>query len=343
MTAVPTWLARRPYSLALLLTWRNAWRRSRAVRAAGGVAVVALAGLACWPAAGTVGDTLAENAPAVFAAAVILFAVLAARRRRRLGAERAGSWLAALPGVSPPIERAAVFALPALVALELLLGAVLVAAQASRRLPIGAAGALLLVLAAGGVAGFWAGWFLWRPRRDRTPPSRRAVTRRPRTGWASRPTLAPLGYWAAALTRWWLRPKISARWELLVLLALPMGISGAKALGAAGAGLVFLYLVSRLLAVIRVAFAASWWIAPTPIRALRFAVSVTGLALLQQAVICVLLLVAVDALGTTLALRPGIVAAIGWMLGCILVGGAACKYALRHRSLAASRLHRWLS
>jgi hypothetical protein len=337
------WLVRRPYSLALLLTWRNAWRRSRAVRVAAIVAVVVPAGLTCWPAAGIVGAAIAANAPAVFGAGFVLFAVLAVRRRRRLEAERAGSWLGALPVVSPPIERAAVSALPALVALEWLLGAVLVAGIVVGRLPPSTAGALLLVLAAGSVAGFWAGWFLWRPRRDPTPPSRRAVTRRARAGWASRPMLAPLGYWAAALTRWWTRPKISARWELAVLLALPMGISGAKALGVAGAGLVFLYLVSRLLAIVRVAFAASWWLAPTPIRPLRFAVSVTGLSLLQQAVICVLLLFAVDALGTALALRLGIAAVIGWMLGCILAGGAACAYALRHRSLAASRLHRWLA
>lgn len=339
MTATPLWLARHPYSLALLMRWCNAWRRSRALRVAVVVAVAVLVGLASWPAAGAVGIAVSEHAPALFGAGVVLFATLTVRLRRRAQGERVGSWLAALPVASSAVVRAALRATPALLALELLLCAVLVAG----RPPVRAAAMASIVLAAGSFAGFWAGWFLLRPQRDRTPPSRRAITRRPRAGWASHPTLAPLGFWAAALTRWWTRPKVSARWEALVLLSLPMGIAGATALAIAGAGLVLVYLACCQLAIARVAFAGSWWLGPTPVGAVRYAASVSALSLLKQATICALLLFAIDALGAAPALRTGIAAAIGWMLWCTLVSGMACAYALRHAAIAESRLHRWFA
>jgi hypothetical protein len=341
---VPAWLADRPSYLARLMMWRNVLRRSKLARSLGIGACAALVAPAVpavmgWPAAGALARELATHPAIVFAVAAVLCAAVASRRRRRIARERAGDWVAALPVVEPPFERAAVAALASLGALEWMLAALMAAARSPAR----TVGASLLVAAAGAVAGFWAGWFVPRASRAQALRSRHAGHPRARARWATRAALTPLGFWALAETRWWGRPRISARWAALATLVLPMGTPGAAALGFAGACVLALYLVLLTLAVVRVTFAASWWLAPTGIGPARFTASAAGLALLAQAGICGLALCGCEMLGGPRALAVGAaMAAAGWLSSASLeaLSGLA---ALRAGRIAASRLHRWLA
>lgn len=336
-------LTERPSSRARRLMWRNLLGRSRAARllaaAAGGLlaASVSVALVGARPAA-VVAYPIAAHPVIVFAVVAVLFAVFASRRRR-LATQGAPSWLAALPIRDPPLERAALDALALLAALAWALGAVTAAA----RVPGRVVEASLVVSAAGAVAGFWLGWFVPRARRAAGRSASRSSGRRARAGWATHAALTPLGYWALGEARWRSRPGIMARWLAPVLLAIPMGSTGIVVIGAVAACLTGLNLVWDLLAIVRVAFAASWWLAPTGVGSVRFAAAGAHLALLRQAAICVLALAAVYVFWGARPLGIGAIVAGGWLVLNVVVGALAGAYALGSRSIAASRLQRRLA
>jgi len=114
------------------------------------------------------------------------------------------------------------------------------------------------------------------------PPSRYAIVRRPRRTWASDPKLLPLAYWPTAQAKFWDRPKVRARTLILLLFALPLGVTGAVALAAAVVWLIVLHMVNLLLGLIRSAFAASWWLAPTAVGRLRFGAALAHRGLVAE-------------------------------------------------------------
>ncbi len=127
-----------------------------------------------------------------------------------------------------------------------------------------------------------------------------------------------------------------------MLLAMPLDVAGGVALVAASAWLLTLHLINLLLGVIRVAFTASWWLAPTPIGTVRFTVAVSHRALAGQVATCALLVGGAYAIKGAPVLRAGLFFAVGWLGAVCLVSATACAIALRNRSVARSVLHRWM-
>lgn len=341
---IPVWFAARPSFLTRLLMWRNAVRRSGLARLVAvlvglvvlGPAVPAATGsrAASWLAYG-----FAERPLIEFVIPGVLLAVFAFRRRRRLAVLRTTSWLEALPVHESLAARTAVAALAILGLLEWWLAALMIAGRA----PAGIAGAALLVVAAGGGAGFWVGWALPGSRSGVRSASQHSATRPPRAGWATRASLGPLGYWALGESHWWGRPRVLARWLVPVLLAVPLGSPARVVVGAIGACVISICLVLYLGAVIRVAFAASWWLVPTGVGAGRFAVATSYLALGREAAIGAVGLLGVYVLGEPRWVGRIALACAGWLVWSALTGLLSGWLALKTRHIAAASLHRFLA
>jgi hypothetical protein len=121
-----------------------------------------------------------------------------------------------------------------------------------------------------------------------------------------------------------------------------MGVAEAVVLVAASAWLLTLHLINLLLSVVRVAFSASWWLAPTPVGTIRFTAAMSHRALAGQVATGALLVGAAFAIKGAPALRAGLLFAVGWLGVVCLVSAAACAIALRTKSVARSVLHRWM-
>jgi hypothetical protein len=290
--------------------------------------------------------TLSGSPAYVLAATAALLATIILRRRQGLVSDRHRDWLGALPNDLSVTARAALGPLP------ISAGAVGVAAVATliANLPFSActtlvlacmggylvAIAVVLVVVSGkrrGVLGMGARAF---------PASRYAVVRRVHRNWASRPRLAPLGYWSVAQAGFWDRPKKRARSLIPWLLGLPLGTPGAVVLAVASAWLVLLHLVNLVGAAIRVAFAASWWLAPTPVGILHFTVAVSHRALGRQIIACSVVVAAVCAIAGQTVWRAALTGASWWVGIACLVSATACLVALGSNSMARSVLHRWM-
>jgi hypothetical protein len=173
----------------------------------------------------------------------------------------------------------------------LALAAVLLVSAASGAVQTPIAGKLLLVLAVSFPCGFALGWLSKRGETEGVPDSNYAAARQPRTRWASAPRLTPLSFWSEARARVLLKPKVSARVSLLILLSLPMGISAGDALGIAAAALVIVSLGGYTLAALITAFAAGKWLTPTSLRAGPFGIAIGSKVILIQAVTCAAVIV----------------------------------------------------
>lgn len=127
-----------------------------------------------------------------------------------------------------------------------------------------------------------------------------------------------------------------------MLLAMPLDVAGAVVLVVASAWLLTLHLINLLLSVVRVAFSASWWLAPTPVGTIRFTAAVSHRVLAGQVATGALLVGAAYAIKGAPALRAGLPFAIGWLSAVCLVSAVACAIALRTKSVARSVLHQWM-
>jgi hypothetical protein len=119
-------------------------------------------------------------------------------------------------------------------------------------------------------AGFVVGWLSPHGRTVAAPDFHYVMVRKPRMNWAQAPSLTPLSYWAVGQARVSTKPKVTGGAMVLVLLALPMGTGGEKAIAIAAAAWVVLYLLFLVVAAIRVAFSAARWLAPTTLGYLPF-------------------------------------------------------------------------
>jgi hypothetical protein len=326
-------MAHRPYVAAALLSWRNRYRRGRT--RIGCILVLALAAacaLAEIPQTGSVLGWLGRNTLVTLVAAVCLFGLSASRRRERIAAEAADSWLAALPAAgSVPLRvvwgTAVRLALVTSFAmLTLILG----------RLDAGAARGLALALVGGAVLGSLAGWRLPHAARDGAPGFHRATVCRVRARWASAPSLLPLSYWPAAQGRIFSRPKVLARVGFLVLVTLPLGTPGQVALAIAAAAVAFSSMAALSLAAIRVAFDAARWLAPTPLSRGRFMAALAWRVILTQALFCAVMLALAGAIDLPQALRLGIPLAAGWLAASLAAAVIACGSASRRAGLGAA-------
>ncbi len=342
----PARLDARPSVRAAWLQWRNLWGRWPLPAGAMVCAFVALGALGRIRAVVYVLALAALSRWFVLSATTVLTAFLALRHQRRLERNGHRHWLAALPSDLSPTARTAARALAAwLVAAALIVLLSLVAhlpAWVPVRLTGYSAGAVALgVTLAAAMAAAGA-----RRRRsgrssDALAHSRYTAARRTRPGRAHQVTLAPLGEWPLAAARFRDRPTIRARSLLLLLLAVPMNVRGGAALAAAAAWLLGLHLINLLLAQARTALSAAWWLAPTPLRPLRFAVALVHRMLGAQLLACAALIaIAYVTLGVGSLRTAGALAGL-WLALAGVLGMAAGVFALRTRSIAASPLHRW--
>jgi hypothetical protein len=280
---MPGWMLSRPYLIVACLSWLNFFRRRPWLIAACAVAAV----LIIWAMTRAELGSLLEDAWSYWGfvafAAVIHSALATGRARARVLFEDSYSWLAPLPIRPSRLSR-----LVSGLCLQLLaLTVALLVSVASGAVAAGTAGKLLLVLAVSFPVGFALGSFSKRGETERgVPDSNYAAAKHPRDQWASSPRLTPLSFWVQARARVLLKPKVSARVSLLILLSLPMGIAAGDALGIAAAALIVVTLCGYTLAALVTAWAAGKWLTPTPLRAGPFAFAVGARVILVQAVTC---------------------------------------------------------
>jgi hypothetical protein len=102
------------------------------------------------------------------------------------------------------------------------------------------------------------------------------------------------------------KPKVTAIALLFVLLSIPMGTSGEKAIAIAAGAWVVLHLAALDVSAIRVAFAAAQWLAPTTLRYLPFTIAVAYRAVLAQLWACGWLVFLSSAVASFGGLRLGL-------------------------------------
>ena len=263
---MPRWLLARPYLHAGALGWINLHRRNRALLPSLVVALLGGAGLLTLPAVGAWLELVAQNPVLPFLLLAAGSAVLTARRKASVYQSMSTSWLAPLAASgSVPLRMLLAPALQLLL-LALAVGIPVLAGTLSR-----AGGQTLeLTVAAACAAGFIVGWFSSHDRTVAAPDFHYVAIRRPRANWATAPRLTPLSFWAVGQAHVSTKPKTTAKALIFVLLALPMGTGGEKAIAIAAGSMVMMYLLALAVAAARVAFAAARWLAVTTPRYLPF-------------------------------------------------------------------------
>ena len=275
---MPRWLQARPFLLVGALSWRNLQRRYRWLLPAIVVLFVVCAGLLTLRSMGAALEFVAQSPVIPFVLLAATCAVLTARRKTRVYRSIVDSWLA--PLAAPGSIATRMILAPVLQVL--LLWAGLVVATVAGSLSHAAATTLGRVLGAAYVAGFVVGWLSPHGRTVAAPDFHYVAVRKPRMNWAQAPSLTPLSYWAVGQAHVSTKPKVTGGALVFVLLALPMGTGGEKAIAIAAGVWVVLYLFSLAVSAIRVAFSAARWLAPTPLRYLPFTGAVGYRVILAQ-------------------------------------------------------------
>jgi hypothetical protein len=337
---------RRPSVAVAWLQWRNRWRRWPHAAAA---CIVALLVLGLLGRIGAVEYFMALSALSprfVLAMSAMLAAILVLRRGAYLLRHRHHDWLAALPHDLPIALRSSVGALAVLLSAAALLLTLSLAGQ----WPAWIALRLMAGIAPGVVlgAGLGAAFVIGRGR-----PGRRGGRRnqaRPRSQYASvrragdaprRATLLPLGAWPLARARFRERPTVRARSLILLLLAVPMGVSAGTVLAAAAAWLIVLHLVNLTWALLSTAFSAARWLAPTSPDPARFTWALTHRVLGAQLLAAALLVAIVVATHVASDLRLVGVLVAGWLATVTALAVAGSRLALRSGASVDSMLQRW--
>ena len=343
----PSWLDARPSVRVLWLQARNVGRRWPWAVVAGGCVFLALGALGRILAVVYLLALAALSPRAVLVVAAVIGATVMLHHRRRLEDNGHRHWLAALPADLSRTVRSA--ARP--VGLWVVAAALIVLVSWVARLPawvparlIGycAAGVALGVALVGGSSALSAGWGRGTHGKTRpVPRSRYVAVRRRQPARSGQVSLLALGGWPRAETQVRDRPTIRSRSLVLLLLAVPMGAAAGPVLAAAAAWLLILHLINLLLALARSAFGASWWLAPTPLGPLRFAVALSHrIFAAQLATSALLVAIAYVTLGAP-SVRMVCSIAAAWLGAVAALGMLVCVAALRTPSIAASAPHRW--
>jgi len=138
------------------------------------------------------------------------------------------------------------------------------------------------------------------------------------------------------------KPKVTATVMMFVLLSIPMGTGGEKAVAIAAGVWVLVYLIALCGAAVRVAFRAARWLAPTTIRYGRFTAVLGYRVLLAQLWTCAWVVFLSTASSLQGALRLGL-----WLSALCLVSSGvivACGAWLAAKSIgmgAVTRSRRW--
>lgn len=322
---LPEWLRSRPFLLAGALRWRNIRRLHRLMLPLTVGALILAAGVLALPLAGHALEIVARNPLAPFVSLGSLCAFLAARRKGHLHRSLVDSWLAPLGAAPSMLSRAL---LPPVLQL-LLLGAGIAIPFMTGSLSPEAAMTLWALAGGAYVAGSAVGWFSRLGKTVAAPDFHYVTVRKARMSWAQAPEMEPLSYWAVGQAQVYAKPKVAAKAMLLVLLAIPLGTGGEKAVAIAAGVWVLLYVGALMLAVVRVAFSAARWLGPTTVGYFRFARAVGYRVLLGQVWVWAWILFLTYAAGLLRVLRfEGLLAVSSLLLSCIAIA-TAVRIAMR--------------
>jgi len=322
---MPRWLRARPFLLAGVLSWSNFQRQHKALLPAVAVLLVACGGLLTIPAVGHLLDVVAQYPVTPFVLLAAGCAVTTAHRKTAVYRSLVDSWLAPLAAPASIFIRLAL--LPVL-QLALLVLAIAVAALLGS---LSLAGAVTLWLVAGVayVAGFFVGWLASHDKSAASPSFHYVTIRKPRANWAQAPRLEPLSYWAMGQARVSTKPKVTAVALLFVMMSLPMGTPGEKAIAIATGSWVVLYLAALDVSAVRVAFSAARWLAPTTLRYLPFTVALGYRVVLAQLWTCGWGVFLTSAVALSGALRLGLTSTAGCLVSSCVAIAVASWFAMR--------------
>jgi hypothetical protein len=311
--------------LAGVLRWRNIQRRHRFLPPLSILALLTVGGLLTLPVTGCALEVVAQNPIAPFVSLTSLCAFLTARRKGHLQRSLVDSWLA--PLAAPPSMLVRAFFAPVLQLL--LLGAGIAIPFATGSLSQTAAITLWALVGGAYVVGAAVGWLSRLGKSAAAPDFHYVAVRKERSSWARAPKLEPLSYLAVGQARVYAKPKVAASAMLLVLLGIPLGTGGETAVAIAAGVWVLLYVGALMLAVIRIAFTAARWLAPTTLGYFRFAWVLGYRVLLVQLWIWAWILFLTYAAGflniTPVELR---LAGSSLLLACVAIA-AAVRVAMR--------------
>jgi hypothetical protein len=330
---IPRLLARRPHLVAALLRWRNAcrFRRGRALCIAA-LILGATLGLIIAPPTAPALQWLGARGPIAFLISACLFGLAAVRRRARMQAEAATSWLSALPVRDSAVLRLVSRALAGTLAAACFVGL----ARLGGRVATATAWGLIAMTVAGALVGTLVGWRLQGRAARGSAGWRYATVRRARRRWATAPSLWPLACWPAAQGRVFSRPKTTSVVVLMVLLSIPSGQydpPGQVAIAIAAGTITLFTLFTLSVAAVRVAGDAARWLAPTSVRLRRFiAAFIWRVALKQTAVLAVVIFLAC-AVDYPRALRVGWLVSVAYVAISCAAAAAACVWACRQVGL----------
>lgn len=294
-------LRRHPLLAAEWLQWRSRLRRVGQLAVAVVIASAALMLVLLRYATDVDGalTSMAGQWPIVFMLSTLFVMGHVTRRRRRLGAEAARSWLAAAP-ISQSDQRLAlvvrvllpIFALAAV-------ACVLTLVVAHGAAAFDAAQRICSWLWIGVLVGSIAGWLPRQRPRSRFEASRYTPS------LEAAATLAPsdraLSHWPIAQAFAWGRPEnLRALIVVCLMLGVQAGTSALHGLLIVAAWLLAGYLGSLLAAVPNTAIAAARWLRSTPISRANFGWALARRALAHQAIGMLIAALAVSALGSPL-------------------------------------------
>lgn len=324
---LPRWFRSRPFLFVPILRWWNIHQRYKGLFPTS-LALLSITGvLLTVPIVGRALEAAAQNPIPPFILMAMACAIAAARRKTHLYRSLVDSWLAPLGAPTSLLTRAL---LPPLMQVLLLLWVVAIPVM-SGSLSRMAARTLCAVIIAAYVVGSEVGWLsLSRHNKAMSSPGFHYVTiRKPRANWAQESRLEPLSYLAVGQARVFAKPNMVAKVMLLVLMALPLGISGEQALTIAAGAWVSLYVGSLILAPLPAAFVAARWLGPTPIRYLKFSFTLGYRALLAQAWTWSWLLFLGYAAGLKGVLRSGFpLSLVSLSVASVIIAGAA-RFAMK--------------
>lgn len=264
---LPRWLRSRPFLLAATLRWSNIHRRHRFLLPATIALLLAAAVLLTLPIVGHLLEAAAQYPFSPFASLGAACAITTAHRKSRIHRSLVDSWLAPLAAPSSVFLR---LVFPPLLQLFLLVLGIAIP-LATGALSWNGAVTLWLTVGAAYLVGALIGWSSQGDKAASVPAFHYVAIRKPRENWAQAPRLEPLSYWAVGQAKVVAKPKVAANALLLVLMSIPLGTSGQKAVAIAAGGWVLLYVAALFIGTVRVAFSAARWLAPTTIGYAQFA------------------------------------------------------------------------
>ena len=322
---MPRWLQARPFLLAGVLSWNNFQRQHKALLPAVTALFLLCGALLTLPVVGSLLDIVAQYPVTPFVALAAGCAVATAHRKTVVYSSLVDSWLAPLAAPASIFIRMALVPVLQLVLLVLVIAIPAVAGSLS----LASAVTLWLVVGAAYVAGFVVGWLASNDKSATAPAFQYVTIRKPRANWAQAPRLEPLSYWAMGQTRVSTKPKVTAGALLFVLMALPMGTGGEKAIAIAAGAWVVLHLAVLDVSAIRVAFSAARWLAPTTLRYVPFTVALGYRVVLAQLWTCGWVVFLTSAVALTGALRLGLVSTGECLVSSCAAIAVACWLAMR--------------